>query len=95
MKDTKVKIIIPYLTNLKLEVSANDTIKLLDLLKNTDIKNVVDLLIDLKKDLEQTTGSIKDQYLMKYPEIIEKVDYISNIVINSSITFNTSVMSFP
>ena len=38
MKDSRIRIIIPYLTNLNFEVSANDTIKLLDLLKNTDIK---------------------------------------------------------
>jgi hypothetical protein len=38
MKDTKIKITIPYLTNLKLEIPANDVVELLGLLKNTDIK---------------------------------------------------------
>lgn len=38
MKDTKTKIIVPYLTNLNLEISTNDAIRLLDLIKNTDIK---------------------------------------------------------
>ena len=48
-------------------------------------KNIVDLLIDLKKDLKQTTGSIKYQYLMKYPDIINKLNNISNTIIDSSV----------
>ena len=39
MKDTKVKIIIPYLTDLNIETSTDNAIRLLDLIKNTDIKN--------------------------------------------------------
>lgn len=39
MKDSTVKIVIPYLTNLNLETSTEDAIRLLDLIKNTDIKN--------------------------------------------------------
>lgn len=70
---------------IKYEKNFNQTRKIRALLKDADIKNVVDLLIDLKKDLEQTTGSIKYQYLMKYPDIIEKVDYISNVIIDSSV----------
>lgn len=38
MKNTKISIVIPYLTNLKLEISAINAIRLLTLLKNTDIK---------------------------------------------------------
>lgn len=70
---------------IKYEKNFNQTKKIRALLKDADIKNVVDLLIDLKKELEQTTGSIKYQYLMKYPDIIEKVDYISNVIIDSSV----------
>jgi len=70
---------------IKYEKNFNQTRRIRALLKDVDIKNVVDLLIDLKKELEQTTGSIKYQYLMRYPDIIEKVDYISNVVINSSV----------
>lgn len=70
---------------MKYEKDFNQTRKIRVLLKNSDIKNIVDLLIDLKKDLKQTTGSIKYQYLKKYPEIIEKVNYISSVVVNSSI----------
>ena len=70
---------------IKYEKNFNQTRKIRALLKDADIKNVVDLLIDLKKDLEQTTGSIKYQYLMRYPDIIEKVNYISSVLIESSL----------
>lgn len=70
---------------MKYEKDFNQTRKIRALLKNSDVKNIVHLLIDLKKDLKQTTGSIKYQYLKKYPDIIKKVDYISNTIINSSI----------
>ena len=35
--------------------------------------------------MKQTTGSIKYQYLKKYPDIIKKVDYISNTIIDLSV----------
>lgn len=38
MKDTKVKIIVPYLTDLNISISNDDAIRLLDLIKNTDMK---------------------------------------------------------
>ena len=56
-----------------------------NLLKDKQLKEIVEMLIDLKKDLKETKGSIKYQYLKKYPEIIEKVDIISELIINSSI----------
>ena len=64
------------------------------ILKDGDIKNVVDLLIDLKKDLEQTTGSIKYQYLMKYPDIIEKVDNISKVIMDSSVQCQVEIEKY-
>lgn len=70
---------------IKYEKDFNQTKRIRALLKDADIKNVVDLLVDLKRELEQTTGSIKYQYLMKYPDIIEKVNYISNVIIDSSV----------
>lgn len=70
---------------IKYEQDFNQTKKIKALFKDKDIKQIVDLLIDLKKDLGQVTGSIKYQYLMKYPDIIKKVDYISSIVIDSSV----------
>ena len=53
--------------------------------KNEELKSIVGSLINLKEDLRKTKGSIKYQYLNKYPEIIEKVDSISNEIIKSSI----------
>ena len=38
MKNTKVKIIVPYLTDLDIKISTDDAIRLLDLIKNTDMK---------------------------------------------------------
>ena len=70
---------------MKYEKDFNQTRRIRALLKDSDVKNIAHLLIDLKKDLKQTTGSIKYQYLKKYPDIIKKVDYISNIVIDSSV----------
>ena len=64
------------------------------LLKDNDVKQIVDLLIDLKKELSNTTGSIKYQYLNKYPEIIEKIDNISNIIIDSSIQCQTEINKY-
>ena len=56
-----------------------------NILKDSEVKRIVDMLIDLKKKLQTTTGSMKYQYLKKYPDIIKKVDDISNIIIDSSI----------
>lgn len=70
---------------LKYEKNYNQTRKIRALLKDSDVKQIVDLLIELKKDLKETTGSIKYQYLMKYPDIIEKVNNISNLIIDSSV----------
>ena len=64
------------------------------ILKDGDIKNVVDLLIDLKKELEQTTGSIKYQYLMRYPDIIEKVDNLSRVIIDSSVQCQVEIEKY-
>ena len=56
-----------------------------NILKDKHVKDIVDLLIDLKQELQKVDGSIKYQYLMKYPDIIEKVDNISNTIIASSL----------
>lgn len=69
---------------MKYEKDFNQTRKIRALLKDSDVKNIVDLLIELKKDLKQTIGSIKYQYLKRYPDILKKVDYISNTIIDSS-----------
>jgi len=61
------------------------TKKIRNILKDDDIKEIVDLLFELKEELKETTGSIKYQYLLRYPEVIEKVDRISNLIIDSSL----------
>jgi len=67
------------------EKNYNQTRRIRALLKDSDVKKIVELLIELKNDLKQTEGSIKYQYLKKYPDIIKKVNYISNIIIESSV----------
>lgn len=54
------------------------------LLKDKEVKQIVDLLIDLKRELRSVSGSIKYQYLTSHPEIIKKVDEISRLIIASS-----------
>lgn len=67
------------------EKDFNQSKKIRNLLKDKNVKKVIDLLIDLKQELKNTQGSIKYQYLIKYSKIIEKVDNISNVIINSSL----------
>lgn len=79
---------------MKYEKDFNQARRIRALLKDSEVKNIVDLLINLKKDLKQTTGSIKYQYLKKYPDIIKKVDYISNIVIDSSVQCQVEIEKY-
>ena len=87
LQELKKAITDPKLRNdlIKYEKDFNQSKKIRALLKDSDVKKVVDLLIDLKSDLKDTTGSIKYQYLMRYPEIISKVEYISSVIIESSV----------
>ncbi len=87
LQELKKVITDPKLRNdlLQYEKDYNQTRRIRALLKDSEIKKVVDLLIALKSDLKETNGSIKYQYLMKYPEIISKVDYISSVIIESSV----------
>lgn len=50
-----------------------------------ELDNVVKELLILKEKLKETNGSIKYQYLIKYPEVINQVDKVSNMIIDSSI----------
>lgn len=70
---------------MKYEKNFNQSRRIRNILKDKDVRSIVDMLIDLKKDLKLTTGSIKYQYLMKNSDIIEKVDNISKAIINSSV----------
>lgn len=53
--------------------------------KNKELKEVVKELVILKEQLKSTKGSIKYQYLKKYPDIIKQVDSISKIIIDMSL----------
>ena len=70
---------------MKYEKNFYQTRRIRALLKDKDVKAITDLLIDLKNELHKTSGSIKYQYLKKYPELIKKVDNISIKIINSSL----------
>lgn len=53
--------------------------------KNKELEKVVKELVVLKEKLKSTKGSIKYQYLKKYPDIIKQVDSISRIIIDMSL----------
>ena len=52
---------------------------------NKELGKVVSKLLVLKEQLRNTKGSIKYQYLKKYPEIIKQVDMISKDIIDMSL----------
>lgn len=54
-------------------------------LKIKDIKSIAGDLIKIKKLLRQTNGSIKYQYLKKYPDIIKEIDNLSRKIIHMSL----------
>lgn len=54
------------------------------ILKDEDIKEVVDAMLVLKDELKNTTGSIKYEYLKAYPEILAKVNEIAIKIIELS-----------
>ena len=53
-------------------------------IKNRDIKNIASDLIKIKQLLKQTQGSIKYQYLKRYPDIIKEIDNLSRKIIDNS-----------
>ena len=54
------------------------------ILKDEEIKEVVDAMLVLKDELKNTTGSIKYKYLKAYPEILAKVNEIAIKIIELS-----------
>ena len=54
------------------------------ILKDEEIKEVVDAMLVLKDELKNTTGSIKYEYLKAYPEILAKVNEIAIKIIELS-----------
>lgn len=54
-------------------------------LKYKQIENIAIDLINIKQSLKETTGSIKYQYLKKYPNIIKEIDDLSRKIISMSL----------
>ena len=54
-------------------------------IKDKDIRNIASDLIKIKQLLKQTHGSIKYQYLKKYPDVIKEIDNLSRKIIDSSL----------
>lgn len=53
--------------------------------KDKELQGLVNELLVLKGQLKTTKGSIKYQYLKKYPNIIKQVDLISKLIIDMSL----------
>ena len=53
--------------------------------KDKELQGLVNQLLVLKEQLKTTNGSIKYQYLKKYPDIIKQVDSISKSIIDMSL----------
>lgn len=60
-------------------------------IKDKDIRNIASELIKIKQMLKETSGSIKYQYLKKYPDIIEKIDNLSRKIIDSSLDMQEQI----
>ena len=66
---------------MKYQKNAFQNHRVRSILKDEDIKEIVDAMLLLKDELKRTTGSIKYQYLKAYPEIIANVNTIANRII--------------
>lgn len=53
--------------------------------KDNELQKIVEQLLILKQQLKNTKGSIKYQYLNRYPNIIKQVDSISRTIIENSL----------
>ncbi len=60
-------------------------------IKNKDIKNIALDLIKIKQLLKNTQGSIKYQYLKRYPDIIKEIDNLSRKIIRSSLDIQEQI----
>ena len=60
MKNTKVKITIPYLTDLDIKISTDDAIRLLDLIENTDMKTSTCIVSYFNSELTINTHNSAD-----------------------------------
>lgn len=53
--------------------------------KKDELQKIVEQLLILERQLKNTNGSIKYQYLKRYPNIIKQVDSISRTIIDNSL----------
>ena len=60
-------------------------------IKDKDIRNIASDLIKIKQLLKQTQGSIKYQYLKKYPDVIKEIDNLSRKIIDSSLDIQEQI----
>ena len=60
-------------------------------IKDKNIRNIASDLIRIKQLLKQTQGSIKYQYLKKYPDVIEEIDNLSRKIIDSSLDIQEQI----
>lgn len=63
-------------------------------IKDKDIRNIASDLVKIKQLLKQTQGSIKYQYLKRYPDIIKEIDNLSNKIINSSLDMQEQIEKY-
>lgn len=56
-----------------------------------DIRKIATDLIKIKEMLKQTTGSIKYQYLKKYPDVINEIDNLARKIIDSSLDLQEQI----
>ena len=60
-------------------------------IKDKNIRNIASDLIRIKQLLKQTQGSIKYQYLKKYPDVIKEIDNLSRKIIDSSLDIQEQI----
>lgn len=54
-------------------------------IKDKDLQSIVDDILKIRNMLRETTGSIKYQYLKRYPDVIREIDNLSKKIIDSSL----------
>ena len=62
--------------------------------KDKELRKIADELLKLKEQLRNTKGSIKYQYLKRYPEIIKQVDSIARSIIESSLDTQVEIENY-
>ncbi len=62
--------------------------------KDKELRKIADKLLKLKEQLRNTKGSIKYQYLKRYPEIIKQLDSIARSIIESSLDTQVEIENY-